>query len=109
MQRKVPRAEERAAWRLLGPVQLRAHEHGGEMLGDRDVHHTRGLHVPGQSGTVAGTVAGTDIDCNARSWHRFRGYPGRHQVLEELWQPSDLSAGHLPRILQQQARAKSGE
>ena len=79
------------------------------MLGERDVHHARGLHVPGQSRTVAGTMEGADIDCNARPRHRLRGDSRRHQVLEKLWQPAGLPAGHLPRILQQQTRAKSGE
>lgn len=79
------------------------------MLGKRDVHHARGLHVPGQSGAVAGAMESADIDCNARPWHRLRGDPRRHQVLEKLWQLSGLPAGHLSCILQQQTRAKNGE
>lgn len=79
------------------------------MLGERDVHHARRLHVPGQSGAAAGALAGADIDRHARARHRLPGDPRRHQVREKLRQPVGLAAGNLPRLLQQQTRAKSGE
>lgn len=47
LQWEVDRAEAGAARRLLGALQLRADEHGGEMLGERDIYHARRLHVPG--------------------------------------------------------------
>lgn len=109
MQREVIGAEESTARRLLGPLQLRADEHSGEMLGKRDVHHARGLHVPRQSGAAAGAMESTDIDRDACPWHRLPGDPRRYQVLEKLWQLAGLPAGHLPRLLQQQTRAKSGK
>lgn len=79
------------------------------MLGERDVHHARRLHVPGQSGAAAGALAGADIDRHARARHRLPGDPRRHQILEKLRQSIGLATGNLPRLLQQQTRAKSGE
>lgn len=99
LQREVHEPKASPTGRLLGPLQLRADEHGGEVLGERDLHDSRGLHVPGQSGTAARAMEGADIDCDARPWHRLRGDAGRHQVLEKLWQYAHLAAGHLPRLL----------
>lgn len=109
LQREVNRAEASPARRLLGAVQLCADEYGGEMLGERDIHHARRLHVPRQSGAIAGALAGADIDRHACTRHRLPGDSRRHQVLEELWQSPGLPAGDLSRLLQQQTRAKSGK
>jgi len=79
------------------------------MLGERDIHHARRLHVPRQSGAAAGALASTNIDRHARTRHRLPSDSRRHQVLEELWQSLDLATGDLSRLLQQQTRAKNGK
>lgn len=84
MQRKVSGREASAARRLLGVVQLRADDHASALLGERDVHHARRLHVPRQPGAAVEAMDGTDIHCHARARQRLCANSRCHQVREVL-------------------------
>lgn len=84
-------------------------EFSDALLGERDVHDARRLHLSWQPGAASGALGRPDIYSPARARDRPGSNDWGHQVRPYMRQSARSPACNLPHLLQQQARAKNGQ